>query len=73
MKGERLVLKTFRADYRKMLLRVRTGEGTVEFPEGTYRLRLLGLRCKGCSVSATTKRASTGERARAAKRSKRAA
>ena len=49
MKAERRALKEFRADYRTMLLRFRAGESRVEFPEGTYRLRLLGLRCKGCN------------------------
>ena len=48
MKEERRLLKEFRAEYRTVRIRLRTGEGKVEFPEGTYRLRLLGLRCKGC-------------------------
>ena len=70
MKAERKLLKDFRAEYGKMLLRLRTGPARVEFPEGTYRLRLLGLRCKGCrptdadqSVAATS-----GKRAKRVKR-----
>ena len=58
MKAERLGLKVFRAEYEKMRLRLRTGSGRVEFPEGTYRLRLLGLRCKTCLTPATAKKAS---------------
>ena len=71
MKAERHLLKKFRADYKTMLLRVRTREGRVEFPEGTYRLRLLGLRCKGCRLTEPDQGAATT--AKRAKRAKRAA
>jgi hypothetical protein len=56
MKEERRALKEFRAQYMKMRIRLRTGKGGVEFPEGTYRLRLLGLRCKTCIEATRTKR-----------------
>ena len=59
MKAERVRLKQFRVDHEKMRVRLRSGDRKVEFPEGTYRLRLLGLRCKGCSPSANA-RASSG-------------
>lgn len=55
MKKERRALKEFRAQYKKMRTRLREGAGRIEFPEGTYRLRLLGLRCKGCSPTAQAK------------------
>ena len=64
MKAERLGLKVFRAEYEKMRLRLRTGTGKVEFPEGTYRLRLLGLRCKTCVARAEAKRASPAPKTR---------
>ncbi len=51
MREERKALKKFRGTYREMRIRLRTGTGRVEFPEGTYRLRLLGLRCAGCRTS----------------------
>lgn len=70
MKAERHLLKDFRAEYKKMLLRVRTGEGRVDFPEGTYRLRLLGLRCKGCRL-ADADRGAAATSAGSAKRVKR--
>ena len=69
MKGERLALKQFRADHEKMRIRLRDGEGKVVFPEGTYRMRLLGLRCKGGSCGANA----AGSRPLGAKRSTRAA
>jgi REP element-mobilizing transposase RayT len=55
---ERKVLKDFRATYGAMLLRLRDGTGRVEFPEGTYRLRLLGLRCAGCTKATAKAKAS---------------
>ena len=73
MKGERLALKNFRGQYKTMLLRLRTGKGRVEFPEGTYRLRLLGLRCKGCGLAANAKPGPAATRATKAKRARKAA
>ena len=52
MREERKTLKKFRGTYREMRIRLRDGTGTIEFPEGTYRLRLLGLRCAGCRKAA---------------------
>ncbi len=57
MMAERKALKDFRAEYEKMRLRLRDGTGKVDFPEGTYRLRLLGLRCAGCEPGKTSKTA----------------
>ena len=48
MKAERLALKDFRIKYAEARIQFRDGRRSVEFPDGTYRLRLLGLRCKGC-------------------------
>ena len=73
MKAERGVLKDFRAEYRGMLKRLREGNGKVEFPVGTYRLRLLGLRCKGCSLAAKAKPGTAATRAKKAQRAKKAA
>ena len=55
MKEERILLKRFREDYHAMLNRLREGDRSVKFPEGTYRLRLLGLRCKVCNEASRAK------------------
>ena len=52
MREERRALKEFREAYTKMRIRLRSGGARVVFPEGTYRLRLLGLRCSGCLAAA---------------------
>ncbi len=52
MKQERALLNGFRTQYRSTRKRLRgegEDEGTIEFPVGTYRLRLLGLPCEGCN------------------------
>ena len=68
----RCALKNFRDAYKEMRTRLRTGKGRVEFPEGTYRLRLLGLRCKGCSPS-TERRGSGPSKGKATHRATAAA
>jgi hypothetical protein len=73
MREERRALKEFRAQYTKMRIRLRTGGGRVEFPEGTYRLRLLGLRCGGCLAAAEAATGTATPRVKQAKRSRRAA
>lgn len=73
MKEERRALKEFRAKYKEMRRRLRAGEGRVEFPEGTYRLRLLGLRCKGCSPRVHAKPGTAATTAKHAKRAGKAA
>lgn len=45
MRTERRALTEFRTAYRGALDRLRQGKRNVEFPLGTYRLRLLGMRC----------------------------
>jgi hypothetical protein len=71
MREERRALKDFRANYKTARMRLRDGTKKFEFPEGTYRLRLLGLRCKGC-VAAGAKPKTKAPRASTA-RAKRAA
>ncbi len=74
MREERAALKNFRHKYREMLLRLRDRSGRVDFPEGTYRLRLLGLRCAGrLRASATTKTSRPVRKAKPAKKPTRAA
>ena len=70
MREERRALKDFRADYKTARERLRDGARSIAFPEGTYRLRLLGLRCKGCLGAKPGPKAT---RASNAKRAKRAA
>ena len=71
MKEERRALKDFRADYREARERLRAGTGKVEFPEGTYRLRLLGLRCAaGCATPVATRRAPKAKKAARARATK---
>ncbi len=72
MKAERRALKEFRAKYKDVRMRLRAGERRLEFPEGTYRLRLLGLPCKGCSPR-DTKPGVAAPRAKSVKRASRAA
>ena len=61
MDAEVRVLKNFRATYREMRMRLLAeGPAAVEFPEGTYRLRLMGLRCKDCAETATQRPPATG-------------
>ncbi len=55
MKEERQTLTKFRIDYKEMRRRLREENGEVEFPVGTYRLRLLGLPCAGCAPAARAK------------------
>jgi len=73
MKVERKQLLEFRHQYREMLQRLRTGEGDVAFPEGTYRLRLLGLRCKECVEGTTSTRKKPPKKTQRASRAKNAA
>ena len=51
MRAERFDLKVFRMKYERARKDFGAGHRRVEFPVGTYRLRLLGLRCKGCSTT----------------------
>ena len=44
-KAELATLKEFRRAYREARLNFLAGDHEVEFPEGTYRLRILGARC----------------------------
>ncbi len=67
MKAERLELKRFRADYREMRRRLRVGEERIEFPDGTYRLRLLGLCCKSCDGPPDTPKPGLAKPAKPAK------
>ena len=73
MKLERQQLLEFRTKYRDMLLLLRAGDGEVEFPEGTYRLRLLGLRCKVCGEGPMSTRKKPPKRTRISSRTDRAA
>ena len=70
MKLERKQLLEFRHKYREMLMRLRTGEGDIEFPDGTYRLRLLGLRCKACIEGTTSTRRKPPKKTRPSRASK---
>ncbi len=56
MKVEQLLLKEFRMKYESARKDFRAGRRSVEFPEGTYRLRLIGLRCRSCSKTRMAQR-----------------
>ena len=60
MKEEQLALKGFRSKYKEARERLRDKSARFEFPVGTYRLRLLGLRCAGCSAPPQASRGAKG-------------